>query len=435
MATLLLTNTNIFISFFHQKLKMKNFSFLTSLLFFILTNSPATRSFEVAVNGGIGVGVTIGGSGGTGVWIGGNNGSPTPRLNRAYTALQSWKSAITSDPLGILTTWVGPNVCSYRGVFCAQVQDETTSSPVDIVAGIDLNHANLGGTLVKELSFLTEITLFHLNTNRFAGTVPESFRELSSLQELDLSNNLFSGPFPIQTLYIPNLMYLDLRFNDFHGPIPEDLFNKKLDAIFLNNNHFEGEIPQNLGNSPASVINLANNKLYGNLPNGFGLLGSTIREILLLNNQLTGCVPEGIGFFSEMQVFDVSFNSLMGHLPDTLSCLNEIQIMNFGHNRLSGVVPDFICSLKSLVNLTVSFNFFSGLKEDCSSSRNNVLGNLGFDFSGNCIPGKDSQRPRPECNAIPGGSLNCFRIPSLVKPLVCGTLGGRTESDLSSSPP
>ncbi|KAL0558451.1 hypothetical protein IC582_003023 [Cucumis melo] len=365
MATLLLTNRNIFISFFHQKLKMKIFPFLTSLLFFIVTNSPPTKSFEVAVNGGIGVGVTIGGGGGgTGVWIGGNNGSPTPRLNRAYTALQSWKSAITSDPLGILTTWVGPNVCSYRGVFCAQVQDETTSSPVDIVAGIDLNHANLGGTLVKELSFLTEITLFHLNTNRFSGTVPESFRELSSLQELDLSNNLFSGPFPIQALYIPNLMYLDLRFNDFHGPIPEDLFNKKLDAIFLNNNHFEGEIPQNLGNSPASI-------------------------------------------------------------------------MNFGHNRLSGVVPDFICSLKSLVNLTVSFNFFSGLKEDCSSSssRNNVVGNLGFDFSGNCIPGKDLQRPRPECNVIPGGSLNCFRIPSIVKPLVCGTLGGRTESDLSSSPP
>ncbi|XP_038878651.1 leucine-rich repeat extensin-like protein 6 [Benincasa hispida] len=415
---------------------MKNFAILTPLVFFLLTNFPASKSFEVAVNGGIGVGVTIGGGvggGGGGVWIGGNNGSPMPRLNRAYTALQAWKSAITSDPLGILTTWVGPNVCSYKGVFCAQVQDETTSSPVDIVAGIDLNHANLGGTLVKELSFLTEITLLHLNSNRFSGTVPESFREMSSLQELDLSNNLFSGPFPIPTLYIPNLMYLDLRFNDFFGPIPEDLFNKKLDAIFLNNNHFEGELPQNLGNTPASVINLANNKLNGNLPSGFGLLGSTLREILLLNNQLTGCIPEGIGLFSEMQVFDVSFNSLMGHLPDTLSCLNQIQIMNFGHNRLSGVLPDLICSLKSLVNLTVSFNFFSGLSQECSSRH--VLGNLGFDFSGNCIPGRDLQRPRPECSVIPGGGLNCFRIPPIVKPLVCGTLAERTDSDLSSSPP
>ncbi|XP_022960570.1 leucine-rich repeat extensin-like protein 6 [Cucurbita moschata] len=408
-----------------------NFPIVTCLVFFLLTNTPATESFVVDINGGIGIGVTIGGGGGGGgasVWIGGNNGPQTPRLNRAYTALQAWKSAITSDPLGILRSWVGPNVCSYKGVFCAQVEDESTSSLVDIIAGIDLNHANLAGTLVTELSFLTEITLFHLNSNRFSGTVPESFKEMSSLQELDLSNNMFSGPFPIATLYIPNLVYLDLRFNDFHGPIPEDLFNKKLDAIFLNNNHFEGELPQNLGNSPASVINLANNKLSGNLPTGFSLLGSTLREILLLNNQLTGCIPEGFGLFSEMQVLDMSFNSLMGHLPDTLSCLNEIQIMNLGHNRLSGVLPDLICSLKNLVNLTVSFNFFSGLSQECSRQS---LGNLGFDFTGNCIPGRDMQRPRPECSVFPAaGSLNCLRIP-----LVCGTLADSPDTDPSSSSP
>lgn len=416
---------------------MKSFPIFTCLVFFLLANPPATETFGVDVQGGIGVGVTIGNGGGPGVWIGGNggrtpSGSPTPRLNRAYTALQAWKSAITSDPLGILTSWVGPNVCSYKGVFCAQVEDETTSSTVDIVAGIDLNHANLAGTLVNQLSYLTEITLFHLNSNRFTGTVPDAFREMASLQELDLSNNLFSGPFPIATLYIPNLVYLDLRFNDFYGPIPEDLFNKKLDAIFLNNNHFDGELPQNLGNSPASVINLANNKLTGSIPTGFGLLGSTLREILFLNNQLTGCIPEGIGLFSEMQVFDVSFNSLMGHLPDTLSCLNDIQILNFGHNRLSGVLPDLICSLKSLVNLTVSFNFFSGLSQECSR---HFLGNLGFDFSGNCIAGRNMQRPRPECSVIPGGSLNCLRIPSVVRPLVCGTLAQTMHSDPSSSPP
>ncbi|KAG6588010.1 Leucine-rich repeat extensin-like protein 4, partial [Cucurbita argyrosperma subsp. sororia] len=423
---------------------MKNFPIFTCLIFFLLTNPTATETFGVgvnggvSVNGGIGVGITIGNGGGPGVWIGGNGGKtpsgpPTPRLNRGYAALQAWKSAITSDPLGILSSWVGPNVCSYKGVFCAQVQDEMTSSPVDIIAGIDLNHANLAGTLVNQLSYLTEITLFHLNSNRFSGTVPDTFRQMSSLQELDLSNNLFSGPFPITTLYIPNLVYLDLRFNDFSGPIPEDIFNKKLDAIFLNNNHFDGELPQNLGNSPASVINLANNKLSGNIPTGFGILGSSLKEILFLNNQLTGCIPEGIGLFSEMQVFDVSFNSLMGHLPDTLSCLNDIQILNFGHNRLSGVLPDLICSLKSLVNLTVSFNFFSGVSQECS---HHFLGNLGFDFSGNCIPGRNMQRPPPECSMIPGGSLNCLRLPPVVKPLVCGTLAETTDSDHpSSSPP
>ncbi|KAK9266630.1 hypothetical protein L1049_003582 [Liquidambar formosana] len=373
--------------------------------------------------GGVGVGIGNGGGGGGGVWIGGGingqtpSGPPVSNLNNAYTALQAWKSAITDDPLGILATWVGSNVCSYRGVFCADPQ-EMSDSTGPVVAGIDLNHANLEGTLVKELSLLTDMSLLHLNSNRFSGTFPDSFRDLSSLQELDLSNNQFSGHFPTVTLLIPKLIYLDLRFNYFSGPIPDDVFNKNLDAIFLNNNQFEGQIPSNLGNSPASVINLANNKFSGNIPTSFGFMGTDLKEILLLNNQLTGCIPEGVGLLSQVQVLDVSFNSLMGHLPDSISCLDGIEVLNLQHNKLSGVLPDLVCSLRSLVNLTVAYNFFSGFSQECAKL---LFRNVGFDFSLNCIPGKDEQRPQPECSVIPGGGLSCLRIPS-VRPLVCGSL-------------
>ncbi|KAJ6407157.1 hypothetical protein OIU84_010626 [Salix udensis] len=349
-------------------------------------------------------------------------------LNSAYAALQSWKSAITDDPLKVLDTWVGSDVCAYKGVFCADPQDD---EPGPVVVGIDLNHANLQGTLVKEISVLTDMSLLHLNSNRFSGTLPDTFRDLISLQELDLSNNHFSGPFPTVTLYIPNLMYLDLRFNSFSGPIPEDVFNKKLDAIFLNNNQFDSQIPQNLGNSPASVINLANNKLSGNIPSSFGLMSSKVKEILFLNNQLTGCIPQGVGLFTEMQVLDVSYNSLMGHLPDTISCLNQIEVLNLAHNKLSGQVPELVCSLKSLANLTVAYNFFSGLSQDCAKL---FFRNVGFDFSLNCIPGRDMQRPQPECSVIPGGGLSCLRIPS-PQPLICGSLAETLEANLSPSSP
>ncbi|KAK6151886.1 hypothetical protein DH2020_014521 [Rehmannia glutinosa] len=366
----------------------------------------------------VGGGVTIGGGG---VWIGGGiNPTPStppgsPELNRAYTALQAWKSAITDDPLGITKSWVGPNVCSYKGIFCSDSSDFMGNPTGKVIAAVDLNHANLQGTLVKELSFLTDLSIFHINSNMFSGTVPSSFQKLSSLTELDLSNNHFSGPFPTTILYIPNLLYLDLRYNAFSGPIPENLFNKKLDAIILNNNLFNGELPENLGNSPASVINLANNKFTGTIPFSLSYMG--IKEILFLNNQLTGCIPEGVGMWADLQVWDVSSNSLMGHLPDSLSCLSDIEVLNFAHNKLSGVLPDLVCSLKRLVNLTVAANFFSGLSQDCD--------NLfpGFDFSMNCIPGKEMQRPQPDCSAVPGSGLSCFRIPS-AKPLVCGTLVG-----------
>ncbi|KAL2479926.1 Leucine-rich repeat (LRR) family protein [Abeliophyllum distichum] len=396
----------------------------------------------VSVGGGVGIGVGGGAAGGGGgVWVGGGiNTSPsTPsagapqvsNLNAAYTALQAWKSAITDDPNGIVKTWVGSNVCAYKGVFCADSQDFTGSSTGPVVAAIDLNHANLQGILVKQLSLLTDLSLLHLNSNRFSGTVPESFKEFTYLTELDLSNNRFSGPFPITTLYIPNLKYLDLRFNSFSGPIPEDLFNKQqLDAIFLNNNQFDSELPQNLGNSPASVVNLANNKFTGNIPFSLGYIGSRVREILFLNNQLTGCIPEGVGLWSDLQVLDVSSNSLMGHLPDSISCLSQIEVLNLANNKLSGELPDLVCELRTIMNLTVASNFFSGFSQDCNKL---PFRNVGFDFSFNCIPGKEMQRPQPDCSMIPGGGLSCLRIPA--KPLVCGVLGvGAHEQTTNPTP-
>ncbi|EPS73249.1 hypothetical protein M569_01507 [Genlisea aurea] len=388
---------------------MENYIFLPLLLHITLADSAV---------------VSIGGGGS--VWIGGggfspltpNNASPgtltSTAAKSAYVALQAWKSAITDDPLGILRSWVGPNVCAYKGVFCADSQDYL-GNPTGrvVVAAVDLNHAYLQGTLVKELAFLSDLSLLHLNTNRFSGSVPSSFRDLTSLTELDLSNNRLSGGFPAAVLYMPSLIYLDFRYNNFSGAIPEELFDRKLDAIFLNNNLFEGELPQNLGNSPASVINLANNRFSGTIPFSFSYMG--IKEILFLNNRLTGCIPEGIGMWTDLQVLDVSYNSLAGHLPDSLSCLTGIEVLNLGNNRLSGELPNLLCSLKNLLNLTVAANFFSGFNQECDRL------SIGFDFSFNCIPGRVMQRPQPQCTAIPGGGLSCLRIPT-AKSLVCGTL-------------
>lgn len=169
-----------------------------------------------------------------------------------------------------------------------------------------------------------------------------------------------------------------------------------------------------------------------------GNTNSRLKEILLLNNQITGCIPESVGVFTDVQVLDFSFNSLMGHLPDTLSCLEEIQVLNVAHNKLSGEVSDVVCSLRNLVNLTVAFNFFNGFSQECSRL---FFRDVGFDFSDNCIPGRDMQRPQPECSVIPGGSLSCLRIP-IPKPLVCASLSNSkhttlhppTSSSSSSSP-
>ncbi|OVA15448.1 Leucine-rich repeat [Macleaya cordata] len=207
------------------------------------------------------------------------------RLRRAYIALQAWKKAMYSDPFNTTGNWVGPEVCSYNGVFCAAALDDPS---VSVVAGVDINEADIAGFLPVELGYLTDIALFHINSNRFCGIIPESFSKLTILHELDVSNNRFVGPFPKVVLSIPSLKYLDLRFNDFEGKLPPALFDKDLDALFLNDNRFYSNLPENFGNSPVSIVVLANNKFSGCIPKSIGKMGNTLNEINLLNNEFSG---------------------------------------------------------------------------------------------------------------------------------------------------
>ncbi|KAF6142054.1 hypothetical protein GIB67_000226 [Kingdonia uniflora] len=112
--------------------------FLLVLLLIQMFPTKGSYSSVAVVAGAGGGGFGVGGGGGFGVggggwwwrwrrfWVGGgtpNANTPDSSLTVAYKALQVWKSAITSDPLKILDTWVGTNVCSYKGVFCANPRD------------------------------------------------------------------------------------------------------------------------------------------------------------------------------------------------------------------------------------------------------------------------------------------------------------------------
>ncbi|MBA0633828.1 hypothetical protein Godav_025663, partial [Gossypium davidsonii] len=263
-----------------------------------------------------------------------------PRLKSAYIALQAWKQAIISDPLNLTSNWVGSNVCNYTGVFCSPALDDPA---IITVAGIDLNHGDIAGTLPEELGLLNDIALFHVNSNRFCGEIPWSFKELKRLFELDLSNNRFAGKFPYVVLRIPNLKFLDIRFNEFEGKVPKALFEKKLDAIFMNNNRFAFELPENIGNSPASVIVLANNRFHGCLPRSMGNMSGTLNEVVLSNNGLHSCLPEEIGSLKNVTVFDVKNNELIGELPESIGKLESLEHFDLSHNMLSGTVHERVC--------------------------------------------------------------------------------------------
>ncbi|XP_063938016.1 leucine-rich repeat extensin-like protein 6 [Daucus carota subsp. sativus] len=233
---------------------------------------------------------------------------PNPRLEKAYIALQALKHAITSDPKNITSDWCGPNVCNYTGVYCAPALD---NPKIRTVAGIDLNHGDISGVLPEALCLLTDLALFHINSNRFCGSLPETYKSLGLLYELDVSNNLFSGSFPNVVLSLPSLKFLDIRYNNFKGEVPSRLYDLKLDALFINNNNFQFSIPKNFGNSPVSVVVLANNKINGCFPESIVKMKKTLNELIISNSNLVGCLPPEIGSLTSLTVFDVSNNMIL----------------------------------------------------------------------------------------------------------------------------
>ncbi|KAK9131828.1 hypothetical protein Scep_011356 [Stephania cephalantha] len=327
-----------------------------------------------------------------------------PRLQQAYTALQAWKVVIYSDPSNLTSNWVGPSVCDYKGIYCAPSIDDPH---IQVVAGIDLNHADIAGFIPDEFGLLSDLALLHLNSNRFCGILPATFANLTLLFELDLSNNRFVGRFPSVVLSLPSLKFLDLRYNEFEGPLPPELFAKDLDAIFVNNNRLTSVIPANISGSTASVVVFANNNLGGCLPPSISKLANSLEELLLINTNLSGCLPPEVGFLYKLKVLDASNNKLVGSIPYSIAGLFQLEQLNVAHNMLTGTVPAGICELPNLANFTLSYNFFCEEEGICS---NLTSRSIAFDDRQNCLPEKRFQRSKKECDAAYEHPVDCFEF-------------------------
>ncbi|KAI4363842.1 hypothetical protein MLD38_020009 [Melastoma candidum] len=317
----------------------------------------------------------------------------TPRLYRAYLPLQAWKRVIYSDPYNFTTNWSGLSVCDYTGVYCTPALDDNETT---VVAGIDLNFADLAGFLPDELGLLADLMILYLSSNRFCGILPMAFSNLTLVYELNLSNNRFVSPFPAVILSLPSIYHLDLRLNEFEGLVPPALFRNGMDAIFLNNNWFKNTISASLAGNSASVLVFANNKFGGFLPPGIADFADTLEELLLTNTSLSGCLPQEVGFLYKLRELDTSSNNIAGPISYSLAGLAHLEILNFGHNMMEGIVPAGVCTLPKLTNFTFSYNYFC---EEDGICQNLTAKGISYDKRENCLPEKPLQRSQKECKA------------------------------------
>uniref|UniRef100_A0A0D9WAY5 Leucine-rich repeat-containing N-terminal plant-type domain-containing protein n=1 Tax=Leersia perrieri TaxID=77586 RepID=A0A0D9WAY5_9ORYZ len=336
--------------------------------------------------------------------------SPSPKdfLNSKiavlYPVIQAFKQTITSDPLGITKTWVGPEICSsrfggdmYKGFYCESPPKSSGDKNSTLtVASIDFNGYGLGApSLAGFIDAFPDLALFHANSNNFSGVIP-NLTGLPFFYELDLSNNKFSGDFPANVVPLGGLLFLDLRFNKFAGVVPSPVFDISLVALFLNNNGFSGEIPNNFGSTTAEYLVVANNQFTGPIPKSIYNTSANLSEVLFLNNRLSGCLPYEIGLVEGLTVFDAGGNEITGPIPLSFGCLASVEELNLAGNQLYGHIPDVLCLLAKngkLQNLSLSDNYFHSVGRHCLELvRSRVL-----DVRLNCILDFPHQRPVLEC--------------------------------------
>ncbi|XP_074569016.1 uncharacterized protein LOC141825534 [Curcuma longa] len=330
--------------------------------------------------------------------------SSTERL-----ALLSFKSLISGDPTGAMSSWgnTSLHLCQWRGVTCTDLNGQKR------VTALKLNSLQLAGKLSPSLASLAFLNDLDLSSNAFYGPIPRELKNLSNLNHLDLSSNVLQGDIPRDLGSLSRLHSLSLYSNRLTGAIPPEIGNlSSLTRLYLSVNQLSGAIPASIGNlSSLTVLYLDNNNLTGAIPSSIGNLGR-LTVLFLFANDLAGSIPAEIGNLADLTTLFLGHNQLTGSIPESLGLLrnldalilrnNKLEAKNaaewlFLHaltnctrlrvlilesNNLGGTLPKSIANLsKFLVTLSLSDNYITGsipaeIGRLVSLSRVNMSSNL-----------------------------------------------------------
>ncbi|KAG6537823.1 probable LRR receptor-like serine/threonine-protein kinase At3g47570 [Zingiber officinale] len=277
-----------------------------------------------------------------------------------HLALSCFKSLISDDPHGALTSWDDRSLhfCRWRGVTCSSNNNQGRQPRV---VALDLQSLNLAGSLSPSIANLTALRHLSLSDNRLGGVIPE-YNSLMHLRHVNLSSNLLTGTIPSSLFQnCSNLQNFSLSSNNIYGKIPANISRcSELQFLSLASNMLRGDIPRSLGSlSRLHSLFLNNNRLTGAIPPEIGNLSSLTR--LHLNvNQLSGTIPASIGNLSSLVVLRLDQNNLTGTIPSSIGSLVSLAFLFLYANDLSGSIPTEIGDLANLTTLFLGGNQLVG---------------------------------------------------------------------------
>ncbi|KAI3906940.1 hypothetical protein MKW92_001899 [Papaver armeniacum] len=232
---------------------------------------------------------------------------------------------------------------------------------------LDISNNSIGGDVsLPSLVTKLNLTSLELGSNKLTVFVDQHLYLYPRLKfkVLGLRSCNLTGLFPTFICNLTDLEMLHLQDNNLSGTIYSCIYKlKNLRSLDLSHNNLHGPLPHPCKN--AKLYNLAHNKFNGEISMKIGKRLSTIISVMLSGNELTGSVPSSIcsnepGFYSNIQILDLSKNKLYGIIPTTIRYCTSLKYLNLGTNNLTGNVPKELEHAKNLEILQLNNNNLDG---------------------------------------------------------------------------
>ncbi|CAI0626710.1 unnamed protein product [Linum tenue] len=285
-------------------------------------------------------------------------------------ALLEFKSKISGDPLGVLSSWNDSRqFCFWGGVSCSRRHVRVTV--------LDLHSSRLSGSISPHIGNLTFLKKLDLNNNTFHGAIPPEIGRLRRLRTLFLYNNSLGGEIPSNISGCSD--------NKLVGSLPRQLgFLYGLQFFHAGGNRLTGSILPSFGNlTSIRILALGDNQLSGRVPEALGKLKKSLEELLLHRNYLDGEIPSSIFNLTLLTLLSLGENRLRGNLPWNMgTLLPNLENFYVPFNQLTGRLPPSLSNASNMVQLQLQVNNFTGSVPSMASSHNLLRLNIAENFLG-----------------------------------------------------